>query len=336
MAEARVGDDVYGEDQTTRLLETRVAKLYGMEGALFVPSGTMANLLGVLGHCVGRGQEVVLGSESHIYLWEQGGVAQFGGVHTRPVRNLADGTFDLDELRSVVQDDQDPHTASTSLVCIENTHNSTGGRVIPQTWLADLVRTCSTLHLPVHCDGARLLHSAVALGVEPHKLLQGIQSATLCLSKGLGAPVGSCLVGSRGMVARARRTRKALGGGMRQTGILSAAGLYGLDHIYPRLYEDHAKAMRLAKLVNSEGKGLITVAMEKTDTNILLLRVDKKVTTARRMVELLSSASYPVLSLEWDSETVRLVTHRDITDTALCQAEETIRTVLRTVLLGGG
>ena len=189
-----------------------------MESALFVPSGTMANLLAMLVHCDRRGQEVVVGSSSHIYLWEQGGAAQFGGVHTRSVRNLCDGTFCLSELRNVIQDDKDPHTTSTNLICIENTHNSSGGRVLPIHWLRELVMTCSALHLPVHCDGARLLHSAVALAVEPHELLEGVESATLCLSKGLGAPVGSCLVGSNDLVSRARRIRKGLGGGMRQTG----------------------------------------------------------------------------------------------------------------------
>merc|ERR1719318_1929310 len=283
----------------------------------------MANLLGVLGHCMGRGQEVVLGSESHVYLWEQGGVAQFGGVHTRPVRNMADGTFSLEDLKSVIQDDQDPHSTCTSLVCIENTHNSAGGRVLPMDWLKDLATTCSALHLPLHCDGARLLHSAVALGVQPDHLLEGVQSATLCLSKGLGAPVGSCLVGSAQLIRRARRVRKALGGGMRQTGVLSAAGLYALDNVYPRLCEDHAKARRLAEVVNREGKGMVTVNMDMVETNIVLVKVDRQLSTARRMVELLSRADWPVLALEWDSHTLRLVTHRDITESSLSCAEDT-------------
>lgn len=326
MATARLGDDVFQEDPTTRELEARGAALLGMEAGLFLPSGTMANLLAVLSHCTARGQEVLLGSSSHLHLWEQGGLAQLGGVHSRTLQNREDGSFCIDSMSAMVQGPEDPHSCHTRLVAIENSHNAAGGTVLPLAWLNRLASTCSSLGLLLHCDGARLLHSATHLSVPPSSLLPGHTSATLCLSKGLGAPVGSLLLSSKTVIESARRLRKALGGGMRQTGVLAAAGLYGLEHVYPRLGEEHAKAARLSACIEGAGRGRITVAPRQT--NIVLVQVCPSVCTAQHLVSLLQAAPQPVLSLEWAPQVLRLVTHRDISSCALERAEDTLYSVI--------
>jgi len=327
MASAKVGDDVYGEDPTTKLLEEQGAGLLGMEAGLFVPSGTMANLLAVLCHCPGRGEEVLLGDTSHIHLWEQGGLAMLGGIHTRTIRNRQDGTFAVEDMKNMVQGNEDPHCSETRLVCIENTQNSTGGRVVPRAWLNSLTSTCSSLGLLLHCDGARLLHSSTALGIGPDRLLEGFNSSTLCLSKGLGAPIGSLVLGSEEMIWRARRLRKALGGGMRQTGVVAAAGLFGLEHVYPRLGEDHASALRLATCIEAAGEGKITIE-GRLETNILIVKVSPSLCTAAELVELLKAAHHRVLALEWAPHLVRLVTHRDVDNISLEAAETSLHEVI--------
>ncbi|CAG0915478.1 unnamed protein product [Notodromas monacha] len=245
MSEAEVGDDVFGDDPTIKKLERKVAEILGMEAGLFVPSGTMGNLLAVMTHCCSRGSEVILGDKSHIFLYEQGGYAQFGGVSTKTVETLPDGTFSLKELVSKFSGSKS-HCATTSLICIENTSNFVGGRVLPVEFIDSVVELANTRNLPVHVDGARLFNAAVSSGFPPSRLVKGCASCNICLSKGLGAPIGSVLVGKEDFIARARRTRKALGGGMRQVGILGAAGLVALENIQ-RLHEDHANAKKFAE-----------------------------------------------------------------------------------------
>ena len=217
MAGATVGDDVYGEDPTTAQLEERVATLLGMEGGLLLPTGTMANLVAVLTHC-GRGDQAVLGGDSHLARWEQGGPAQFGGVVSRVVANKRDGTFCLSEVQAELQEEPDIHAAATRLVCTENTHCGAGGLPLPLPWLQEVAALCEQHGTKLHCDGARLLHSATALNLPPALLLSGHTSATICLSKALGCPAGSVLAGSREFIKGACRLRKGLGGGMRQSG----------------------------------------------------------------------------------------------------------------------
>ncbi|XP_037785672.1 probable low-specificity L-threonine aldolase 2 isoform X2 [Penaeus monodon] len=246
MMAAPLGDDVFGEDPTVIALQEKVAKLLEKEAALFVPTGTMGNLICVLNHCRNRSSEVLLGNLSHIHVSEQGGVSQLGGVHPRTLRNLSDGTFCLEELRQLVRGDK-LQWPVTSLVCVENTHNMAGGRVLPLGWLDELGATCRALRLPVHMDGARLMNAAAALEVPPARLVQDCASVSVCLSKGLGAPVGSVIAGTKDFIRGALRLRKVFGGGMRQAGVLAAAGIYALDHVMPALARDHALVRTIAR-----------------------------------------------------------------------------------------
>ncbi|MBU0512157.1 MAG: low-specificity L-threonine aldolase [Chloroflexi bacterium] len=244
MAKAKVGDDVYGEDPTVNRLQEMSAAILGKEAGLFVPSGTMGNLAAVLAHC-GRGDEVILGHLAHTFLYEAGGIAALGGVHPHTIPNQPDGTLVLDDIRAAIRPDN-PHMPITRLITLENTHNRCGGATLSVEYtqaVGDLARRHG---LSLHLDGARIFDAAAALGVEAAELTAPADSVTFCLSKGLCAPVGSVLCGSAEFIARAHRMRKQLGGGMRQAGILAAAGIVALEEIVPRLGEDHARARHLA------------------------------------------------------------------------------------------
>jgi threonine aldolase len=245
MASAEVGDDVYGEDPTINRLEQLAAERLGKEAALFVATGTMGNAIAMLTHCR-RGDDVIVGNRTHIYTAEVGGAARLNGSTLRPVRNLPDGTLDRIELESAFASD-DYHEAPTGLLCLEDTHNMCGGRVIAAATLRELAQPARRRGVPVHLDGARLFNAAVALGTPVADLADEVDSVMFCLSKGLSAPVGSLLCGTERFVAQARRMRKLLGGGMRQAGILAAAGIVALDEMVDRLAEDHANARRLAE-----------------------------------------------------------------------------------------
>jgi threonine aldolase len=245
MSKAQVGDDVYEDDPTVNKLQEMAAGMLGKEAALFVPSGTMGNLLALLTHCQ-RGDEVIVGGQSHIYLNEAGGMSALGGIHPRPIRNQADGTLALDEVRASIQS-EDVHHTITRLVCIENTQNICGG--VPLT--ADYTRQAGELAhangLALHIDGARLFNAAVAQNVSAQELAAPADSVMFCLSKGLAAPIGSMLAGTAKFIKRARHLRKMLGGGMRQAGVVAAAGIVSLEMMIERLDEDHARARRLAE-----------------------------------------------------------------------------------------
>jgi threonine aldolase len=245
MAEADVGDDVYGEDPTVNVLEERIAALLGKEAAVYVPSGTMGNLIAVLSHC-GRGDEMILGDKAHIFLYERGGAAALGGVQPRTLPNLPDGTLDLDQIADAVRDEND-HYPVSRLLALENTHNRCGGRALPVEYVDAAGALAHARGLQLHVDGARLWNAAVALKLPPARLVQAADSVSVCFSKGLGAPVGSALAGSRAFVRQARRMRKQVGGGMRQAGVLAAACLVALDEMVDRLAEDHANARILAQ-----------------------------------------------------------------------------------------
>jgi len=249
MAAAVVGDDVYGEDPTVRALEETMADTLGFEAGLFVASGTMGNLVAVLTHA-GRGDEVIIGDRSHTFLYEAGGIAALGGVHPSTIPNYDDGTLALDEIRAAIRPDNIHYPRSRAL-CLENTHNRCGGTVLD----ADYTRSvCDLAHehgLSVHLDGARLFNASTALGVPASSLTEPIDSVMICLSKGLGAPVGSVLCGTRRFIDGALRIRKMVGGGMRQVGILAAAGMYALSHHVKRLGDDHRRAIRLAEGIAS-------------------------------------------------------------------------------------
>jgi threonine aldolase len=246
MFEAELGDDVYGEDPTVNRLEAIAAERLGKEAAMFVPSGTMANLACLLSHCA-RGEEAIMGHMAHTFLFEAGSSAAVGGIHPRTVPNQPDGTLNLEDIEAAIRDPSNEHHPRSRLICLENTHNRCSGAVLTPEYMAQ-VRALADRHgLAIHLDGARLFNGAVALGVEPAVLSRDADSVSFCLSKGLSAPVGSLVCGSADFVRLARRQRKLLGGGMRQAGVLAAAGIVALETMVDRLAEDQAHAQRLAE-----------------------------------------------------------------------------------------
>jgi threonine aldolase len=264
MAAAPLGDDVYGEDPTVNRLEQLAAARVGMEAAVFVASGTMGNLCGVLAHC-GRGDEILVGDESHIYNYEAGGASALGGVAYHAIATAPDGTLPLTLLEHAVRSTSDPHAALTRLICLENTHNRCGGVVLSPAYMAE-VRALATRHkLTVHLDGARVFNAAVALGQDVTAITQHVDSVSFCLSKGLSAPVGSLLCGSAELIGRARRLRKMVGGGMRQAGVIAAAGIVALEEMVDRLAEDHANARILAEGLASFPQIRLDLASVQTD-----------------------------------------------------------------------
>ncbi|KAM9462585.1 threonine aldolase 1 [Clarias gariepinus] len=274
MAQARVGDDVLGEDPTVNELQKVAADMFGMESALFVPTGTMSNLIAVMVHCRERGDEMILGDLSHLHIYEQGGSAQLAGVHSATLTTLADGTFDLEQLESKIRHDYpDAHYPRSRLVCVENTHNIMGGRVLPVSFLQQLRSIADKYGLAVHMDGARLMNAAVALGVHPSVMIKHCHSVSVCLSKGLGAPAGTILAGSKEFIQRAVRARKALGGGMRQAGILAAAGKIALLDMMARLEEDHRNARTFARALTECDPPLYHVDLASVETNIVRFRM---------------------------------------------------------------
>jgi threonine aldolase len=240
MAEAEVGDDVYMDDPTVNKLQEKAAEMLGKEDSLFVPSGTMGNLLALLAHCQ-RGDEVIVGDKSHIYVNEAGGMSALGGIHPRPIKNQADGSLALDDILASIQT-VDVHHTITRLICLENTQNICGGVALSAEYTQQVGEIARENNLSLHIDGARIFNAAAALNVDVKELVAPADSVMFCLSKGLVAPVGSMLVGSQKFIARARHLRKMLGGGMRQVGVLAAAGLISLETMTARLGQDHARA----------------------------------------------------------------------------------------------
>ncbi|HEX2871836.1 MAG TPA: GntG family PLP-dependent aldolase [Polyangiaceae bacterium] len=301
MAEAEVGDDVYGEDPTVRRLEERVAALLGKESALFVPSGTMGNQLGLLVH-TRPGDEVIIGEGSHCAWYESGAGAAWAGVQFAVAGR--GGLFTTEELVEAIKPEPD-HFPRTSLVVIENTHNRAGGRIFPQANVLDIVREAHARGLAAHLDGARIWNASVALGVTPAELAAPFETASVCFSKGLGAPVGSAFVGSRDHVKAAHRFRKMLGGGMRQAGVLAAAALHALEHNVPRLAEDHAAARAFADVLRG-APGI--EAPSVVDTNIVQFAVTR--VAASELTR--QAAERGVFLNTTGPRTLRAVTHLDI------------------------
>ncbi|XP_030558899.1 probable low-specificity L-threonine aldolase 2 [Drosophila novamexicana] len=293
MAAAVVGDDVYGEDPTVAELQAKTAAIFGKEAGLFVPSGTMGNLLAVMVHCNRRGSEAIVGDLSHIFLYEQGGSAHLAGVQLATIRNQQDGTFSLEELRHKIRQYEDCHEPVTSLVVVENTHNICGGKVMPLSYLDELVALVrdsglGIVRIGLHMDGARVFNAAAALGVSVERIARGFDSVSVCLSKSLSAPVGSVLVGSKAFIAEAHRLRKALGGGMRQVGILAAAGLVALEQVVPLLAKDHEHTLRIAKSIEQLRSPNVTVDLATVQSNILLVQIKQPKLTANQFAERLA------------------------------------------------
>jgi threonine aldolase len=300
MAHAEVGDDVYGEDPTVNRLQRLAADMLGKEAALFASSGTQSNLLAVMSHCE-RGDEYIVGQHAHTYRYEGGGAAVFGSIQPQPLDFQEDGTLNLGEVARAIKPN-DFHFARTRLLCLENTQE---GKVLPLNYLAEAASLAREHHLSIHLDGARIFNAAVKLDVPVREIAQHFDTVSFCLSKGLGAPVGSLLVGPSAVINKARRWRKVLGGGMRQAGILAAAGVLALTRHVERLAEDHANAKRLAEgLAEIEVLG---IHPEKVQTNMVFFTLEKSVFTALQY----DLKEQGILVSGRDK--VRLVTHLDVT-----------------------
>ncbi len=309
MAAAEVGDDVYGEDPTVNLLENRAAEIFGREAALFVPTGTMGNQIGIRLHTE-PGQEVVCESRAHILDWEMATAAVFSGCLLRPVPTQS-GTLTWKDIEPVLYG-RGNFRASTGLIEVENTANMAGGRCTPLPALEEIWDNAKERGIPLHLDGARIFNAATALGVDVKTITHGFDTVMFCLSKGLCAPVGSMLVGSARLIERARIYRKALGGGMRQAGVLAAAGLIALEQMPARLHEDHANARLLAEVLgNLEG---VSIDPDTVETNIVIFRLTGGVTAADLVARLKARG---VLVSAVAPDAVRLVTHNDV-DRAAC------------------
>ena len=320
MAEAQVGDDVYGEDPTIRALETRVAECLGKESALFVPSGTMANQLAVGVHA-GPGDELLCDPSSHVYLWEGGGISRLWGVTARTIEPTG-GLLSAEDLAGQIRPD-DGHYVRTRLVCLENTHNRRGGALHNPADVEAITRWARANGLATHLDGARLWNAAIASQTSTANLAAPFDTVSVCFSKGLGAPVGSALAGPERLIRQAHRLRKVLGGGMRQSGILAAGALHALDHHQERLAEDHAHAQILAKAVE-QTPGL-SLEFGEVATNLVWIAVDPSLGTANELVAQLQAGGILLSAL--GPQVLRACTHLDINREQAERAAEAIRRI---------
>ncbi len=313
MAEAEVGDDVLGADPTTQRLEQRIAERLGMEAAIFMPSGTMANQVAIRLHCA-AGDELICEQDCHIYNYEQGAFSQLSGVVARTVVGQQ-GVLQVKQLEGLIRPDNE-HMVRTRLLCLENTHNRGGGKVWPWETIETISAWARGHGLRLHLDGARLFNAVVASGINAADWASLFDTVSVCFSKGLGAPVGSALVGPRDLIRQARRHRKVLGGGMRQCGIIAAGALYALDHHLDRLAEDHELAKQLAEQIRPI-PGL-TLAHDPVETNIVYFDVAPELGTAPELVRDLAEAG--VLMLAESSACIRALTHLDVDTDAIASA----------------
>ncbi len=324
MANAEVGDDVYGEDPTVNALEQKAAAMLGKEQGLYVTSGTMGNLLAVLAHCA-RGDEAIMGTQGHTFLHEAGGVSALGGVVIHTIPNQADGTLALTDLENALRNPEDVHEPISKLVIIENTQNFCGGVPIGLEYTESVAAFAREHGLLLHLDGARIFNAAVALGLPASKLVAPVDSITFCLSKGLCAPVGSVLCGDAAFVGKARRLRKMLGGGMRQAGIIAAAGIVALDEMVDRLAEDHHRAAVLGDGLRSMAK--VHLTKNSPQTNMVFFKLDESVgLSVSQFLDAMKQEG--VLLMDSGPAEYRMVTHNDITDKAIEVALDAFKKVL--------
>jgi threonine aldolase len=324
MANAQVGDDVYGEDPTVNRLQEMAAALMGKEAGLFVASGTMGNTAGILAHC-GRGDEVILGDKAHTFLFEAGSVSALGGVHSHQLSNQPDGTLALDDISEAIRPD-DSHFPITRLVCLENTHNRCGGVVLSREYTRSVGELAHRRGLALHLDGARIFNAAAALGIPASELAAQADSVTFCLSKGLSAPVGSVLCGTREFIYKAHRIRKMLGGGMRQAGVLAAAGIVALEMMIDRLAEDHSRARRLAR--DLQTIPYLAIDPGSPHTNMIFCALtDEVAASASDIAALLAKQGLLVGGA--GERRFRLVTHNDVSDQDVDRAVSVFASVLQ-------
>ncbi len=329
MYRAEVGDDVYGEDPTINHLQELAAERTGKEAALFVPTGTMGNAIATLTHA-GRGQAVIVGDESHIYHYEAGGPSTLGGAPMWVIPNNVDGTLDLAKVQAGIADESDEHVAATALLCLENTHNRCGGRVLTVTQTQEAAALAHKHGVKVHVDGARIFNAAIALHTPVSTLVQDVDSLMFCLSKGLCTPVGSIVVGNKEFIRRAHRTRKLLGGGMRQAGIIAAAGIVALEQMVDRLEEDHEHAKQLAQGLADYPQIAIDADSVETDIVMFSLRNERNqpVTLSETEKFLGRTQQRGVLMGHMGGGKIRAVTHYGIEQQHITTALSEIRHVL--------
>jgi threonine aldolase len=330
MATCEVGDDVWELDPTVKDLESLAATILGKEASILVPSSVMANLIAVMAHTSGRGEEILIGDRSHISLYEQGNVSTIGGVHVRTFKNFDDGTFDLDELAIKIRPGNNVHFPKTSLVCLESTHNMCSGSAIPVEFI-DKVRSVidsNGSNIKLHIDGARLFNATTALGINPADYVRSADSVNVCLSKGLSAPIGAILAGSKDFIQKSRMLRKALGGGMRQVGVIACTGIIALRDMVGRLDEDHKNATRLYEILTSI-PGIVII---RPQTNIVKFSFDSKFNLSGFVKELESHNVYMITVDEGRS--VRAVTHRHIDQNDIEETGRVITEMVEKVRMG--
>lgn len=331
MATCDVGDDVWELDPTVKDLETLGASILGKEASIFVPSSVMANLIAVMAHTTGRGEEILVGDRSHISLYEQGNVSTIGGVHVRTVKNFDDGTVDLNELRMKIRPKSNVHFPKTSLVCLESSHNMCSGSAIPIQFLRDL-RSVIGSEIKFHIDGARLFNATTALGVTPAEYVRESDSVNVCLSKGLAAPIGALLAGTAEFISKARMLRKALGGGMRQAGVIACCGIIAIRDMVGRLHEDHRNATRLFSIL-FEIDGVI---IGKPDTNIVKFSLDTNVygpINLSGFVKELEKRNVYMITVD-EGRSVRAVTHIHVSSEDIDDTGKAVVTILKEVKEG--
>ncbi len=304
--QAEVGDDVFGEDPTVNQLEEMAAQRMGKEAALYVVSGTMGNLVALLTHC-GRGDEFIVGHLAHTFLYEAGGSAALGGIHPRTLLNQPDGTLRLTDIEAAIRG-ENVHFPRSRLICLENTHNRCGGAALTPEYTQAVCQLAKRHGLAVHLDGARVFNAAVALGVDGEELVEGVDSVQFCLSKGLSAPVGSIICGDEEFIHEARRSRKIVGGGMRQAGIIAAAGIVALEQMVDRLAEDHANAHRLAEGLAE--MPALALDLDRVQTNIVIFELTSESLTPAELQARLDERGVKLLAI--GGQRLRAVTHYGI------------------------
>jgi threonine aldolase len=323
IAKAPVGDDVFGDDPSVNRLQDMAAAKLGHEAGLFIPSGTMGNLIAILTHCQ-RGHEAIVGAQSHTFLYEGGNVSALGGVHSCQIKEQPNGSLALGDVEAALRDARDDHQPITRLIEIENTHNRCGGTTQSPAYIRQLADFAHTRGLVVHMDGARVFNSAVAQGVDVKTLTAPVDSVTFCLSKGLCAPVGSVLCGPKEFIARARRLRKHLGGGMRQAGIIAAAGIVALDQMVDRLAEDHARAKKLAAGL----RAIPGLSVDAPPTNMVFFNLADSIKLTVHEIATEMKKRGILIESVGKKRRFRFVTHYWIDDAAVERTVETLRQVI--------
>ena len=319
-----LGDDVYGEDPSVNLLQKKIAKIFNKEAALFVPSGTMANLISVLTHC-NRGDEVILGDKSHIFYYEAGGISAFGGVHSHQLKNYDDGTIKINDIENSIRDIGNDHFPKTKLICLENTHNACYGSAIDTDYFKDVKEIANDNNLSIHLDGARIFNAAIKLNKSVDELTKDCDSISCCLSKGLSAPVGSVILGTKNFILKAKRMRKALGGGMRQAGLIASAGIFSLNNMINRIENDHENATILAKQL-SDIKN-IEINTNQVHTNIIFIyNRHQSISNAK----LLSTLEKNNIKIDYKGNSkFRLVTHSGFKESDIVSVVNVFKEILK-------